>query len=760
MKSLAVCSLAGLSALMLALSGAASAADRHAGAGDQRFAGPPEQAARAYIATHAPSLGLRGIALAYTTQLGATGYRTVRFAQTYAGLPVFDSAVAVRVGPQGQVSGAVVDVDRSISTSAAPSIDEATARAILAGLTGLTVGPDTELQLGILRRRSGGGTLVWRADLLTTLGAVRYHIDAHTGAVMKATSLARDVLGRVYPINPVQSVSTSDKELLHLTQSTPQVLAGRAGRVFRHVSGDGENPTPPVVVDGTVVAPDTNGDFLFDPATNEPTWDDSFAEVNAYFHLDRMNTFFRDTLKVDFESNGNPLKYTLMAVVNYGPPQHKPFDNAFFTPYLLNDGTTQYKNAIFIGQSAAADLAYDSDVFLHEYTHYVNQNAIGFSNGPFEYDDWGLATMPGSMDEGTADYFSCTVNNDPVVGEASLEKLSQRDLSQYSGKCPDSLFGEPHEDGRLIGRASWEVRAAIGNELADTLLWDALSILSNGSSFGDWASNVIQVATEMKTQGKITDANLQQISQVMHDRGLDDCARSLEVSPTKSRKTNVIGFDLVAQYMGGTCEQIKVLGITSTSLFQFMTRTSASDTQVRFKVDFQKLSGTSSWDWDIYVRRHEPVTFSSTMYTIAPDSFDYKVEHITKTSGELLIDADSQPAFNPGQTYYLVLVHRNCPTGRATISVATDLPVEAGVDAPSEAEGFDAEAGGADVALEDAPIDVTGITPSEALPGVMQGAGCSCKLASTRRSDAAGLLGLLLAAMLGVRRRRRESPGH
>ncbi len=195
---------------------------------------------------------------------------------------------------------------------------------------------------------------------------------------------------------------------------------------------------------------------MYDPPASEPDYDDSFADVNIYYHMDRMDTFWRTAI-------GLPMGYGLVAVSNYAPGQ-QPYGNAAFTPW---EG--EYKNLIIIGQDSNLDFAYDSDVFLHEMTHYVNHNAIGFSNGAFDFDQYGYVVMPGAIDEGSADYFSCTVNDDPIVGAASLGYYS-RDLEETPVKCPDGVVGEAPRGRQVIGTASWAIRKELGNELADQIV--------------------------------------------------------------------------------------------------------------------------------------------------------------------------------------------------------------------------------------------------------------------------------------------------
>ena len=62
--------------------------------------------------------------------------------------------------------------------------------------------------------------------------------------------------------------------------------------------------------------------------------------------------------------------------------------------------------------------------------------------------------------------------------------------------------------------------------------------------------------------------------------------------------------------------------------------------------------------------------------------YDYSVDGITETSGEIVIDETSDPPFDPAQTYYLVIGHKNCPSSSVTVE-SEDLGVEPPVD-PTE----------------------------------------------------------------------------
>lgn len=679
------------------------------------------------------------------------GLHTVRFDQTYAGLPVLDSMAAVRVGPDGAIRRAVIDVARDLYVSPQPTLDAQTARRVIADAKGQVPDASWKATLAVRPDRSGG-KLVWQIDAWVAEGPTRFEVDAHSGAVLRSGSLLRHATGRVYEVNKVKTPTPADKELLHLTASTPQKLTGAAGTVTRYVSGDVESTPIKVTVDNDLPAPDQDGNFLFDPAATEPTFDDGFAETNVYYHLDRMNSWVQTKLGVDTSA----AKWKLMAVVNYGPNK-QAYDNAAFVAYTLADDTgTSYPGFIVIGQGSKTDFAYDSDVFLHEYTHYINHNAIGFSEAVYSIDEYGVITSPGTIDEGTADYFSSTVNDDPVVGEASLSTLGPyaRDLEGDGGMCPDTMYGETHEDGKLIGTAAWAVRKALGADVADPLIWGAMSMLPKGTAtLGDFAKNVMEGAQDLKTQGKMTDAQIAALQAIFDERGLTDCFRELEVSPTKSRKTNMIGLDILGQMMGASCSSIRNYGIKMTSLFHFKYQPKAEDKAIRFKVSQKAImGGGSDWKWTMYARKGQMVTFNSNPMTMSTsvNEYDYEVKDIKTADGELVIDATSNPPFDPTQSYSMVIMHQNCPTGQATVSVVA----EGAPQAEPQPEAGTEDAG------EDAPTveQDAGFEPDAGDPGVTDKAddgGCGCRT-SPARSSWGGLVGLGLAAAAIAHARRRR----
>lgn len=684
---------------------------------------------------------LHGIELTPVRELRFADFRTVRFVQRYQGLPVWSTAVAARVAPDGSVRAVMVDVARDLTVSVVPKLDEQAARAVAEATMGQSLPAGSSAELGVLPHDDLGGVLAWRVHVPTEAGMMRYEVDAHRGTLIQAYSLARDAKGLVYPIDP--STPAEERELPNLTPLSPQKLTGRAGAVYRHVSGDLETGGQVICEQST--EPNSGEDFLYPPPSDPRDLADPFADVNLYYHMDRMDSYFRDTF-------GLPMDYGLLVVSNYAPGG-KPYPNAFYTPW----GGYGAPNAIFLGQ-ANVDFSYDSDVMLHEFTHYVNQNAVNFSEGVFDFDQYGLVTMPGAINEGTADYFSSSVNDDPVVGSVALGTYA-RNLEGASGRCPEDLWGESHEDGKLIGTVSWAVRKAVGAQLGDQLVWGALTMLPSGPSLGDFAKGLLQGAEDLLSQGTIDAAQMQQIEQAIAARGLDDCGRGLSLAG-KTRKTSLFGLQVLGQYMGGySCSQMQQYGMQLSSLFYFQYTPKPQDTDVVFKVELERVHGSGDLNWSVFVRRVRPVTFASTGNSPVPvpTQYDIAKRNITESSVEIVINADTTPAFQNTFPYYMVIAHKNCPITMATVSAihhSPQLEPDAGPDSDTQddAATTDPDAGSeADAAQEEAGSGSGELTPEQDASDD----GCSCRVASESSGgwSAAAALGAL-GLLLGLRRRK------
>jgi len=177
--------------------------------------------------------------------------------------------------------------------------------------------------------------------------------------------------------------------------------------------------------------------------------------------------------------------------------------NAYFVPS---------ENLIVIGES----LASDPHVVYRTYAHYAL--------GTF------LKMVPASaaVESGLADYFTCSFSNTPHFGEEAAKELRRFGVDKPYVRTLDNRrrfteLGprpESHDAGEVWGAAFWEMRAALGREVVDKLLFDAWASFRGtqpGASFGTtFAAKVVELAG-----GRGGGTSAGQIRAMFQQRGLN-----------------------------------------------------------------------------------------------------------------------------------------------------------------------------------------------------------------------------------------------
>jgi len=145
------------------------------------------------------------------------------------------------------------------------------------------------------------------------------------------------------------------------------------------------------------------------------------------------------------------------------------YDNSFETDHP--------KLEIRYGKGGVDD-AEDAEVILHEYGHAIH-DAQNFSFA---------SEQAGAISEGFSDYWAVTVSD--VVAKSlgvperePLPCVADWDSTSYTSTVPHclrrvdlnlhypaDLDGEVHDDGQIWSRALWDIRLALGNKKADTII--------------------------------------------------------------------------------------------------------------------------------------------------------------------------------------------------------------------------------------------------------------------------------------------------
>lgn len=189
--------------------------------------------------------------------------------------------------------------------------------------------------------------------------------------------------------------------------------------------------------------------------------------TNVYHHVNVIHDYFIDT------HNYTAMNYQMEAEVDCG------------------SGVNGASNGIEIwfGSQGGYQWAKSSDVIYHEYTHCTIYHLYGNS--------WigsGYYTQGSAMDEGFADYYACTLNDDPTEGEScNVNRILNNDYTYLENWNLIPGF-EPgaHSNGMIISGCIWDMRedASIGVELADALLFGALEY-ADADEFSMLLDNVV-----------------------------------------------------------------------------------------------------------------------------------------------------------------------------------------------------------------------------------------------------------------------------
>ena len=338
----------------------------------------------------------------------------VRFQQAYGSLPVIGALLDVHLDPDSKacmVTGIYHERIRLARPRAhRPAITKKDA--IHRALEDLGRGPRLRAQVKydeLIYPARTGFRMVYKIVLPVSrpLGNWVYLFDPFSGSILNSYNTMRfaEGRGRVYLTSPVED---------------PSYTVVPLDRLRRPVELKGEHVV--VINEDFPAARSEDGSFIYAPANTH------FDEVMAYYHVDRAGASFK---KLDPALDKvMAAKGFIRAFVHAGDAM----DNAYYDPST---------HAIYLGDGGGAerlnDLAKEAAVVYHEYTHavldYVNPHLKG--------------TEADALHEGYADYYGCSLTDDPQIGEwviAPLGKPYLRDLINKK-RYPDDLQGEAHADG-------------------------------------------------------------------------------------------------------------------------------------------------------------------------------------------------------------------------------------------------------------------------------------------------------------------------
>jgi zinc metalloprotease ZmpB len=233
---------------------------------------------------------------------------------------------------------------------------------------------------------------------------------------------------------------------------------------------------------------------------------DEFEQVMAYYWITQAQRYIHT---LGFGESRRPIVNQPQAVrINQWGQ-----DNSFATDHP--------KNELRFGKGGVDD-AEDAEVILHEFGH-----AIHFSQN-FVFG----SEQAGAISEGFADYWAVTVADVVskalgVPARAPLPCVADWDSVSYTSTVPHclrrvdgdlhyptDLNGRVHHDGQIWSRALWDIRQALGNVKADTIILQG-SFDFPGTTMPDLANRTVAAAQQLYGS-----AAAMVVSKAFADRGI------------------------------------------------------------------------------------------------------------------------------------------------------------------------------------------------------------------------------------------------
>ena len=300
--------------------------------------------------------------------------------------------------------------------------------------------------------------------------------------VVPGAQAAADPLGTVFYPNPVQTLGRQD--LVDLKDADQPVLAPAYRRVpLSNLDGSGTLTGRYVVVKSQTGTPARL------TGANFPDWHrdvDQFEQVMGYYWVDTAQAYLQS---LGFGSRLRPVnqRQIELRIDQYGG------DNSFFREDKAN---------ITLGKGGVDD-AEDAEVIIHEYGHSVQDGQVpGF----------GTNLESGAIGEAFSDYLSVAVTSwqTGVPTKTPEACVADWDSTSYTRTVPHCLrrldgnkmyprdvVGEVHADGEIWSRALWDIRTALGDTTATTLIVDAQFDFAKDTSFHDAALNTVAAAKRL-----------------------------------------------------------------------------------------------------------------------------------------------------------------------------------------------------------------------------------------------------------------------
>jgi hypothetical protein len=271
--------------------------------------------------------------------------------------------------------------------------------------------------------------------------------------------------------------------------------------------------------------PGADGSYLhIVPPASDVAGNDSFAEAMMYHHINTIHDHYTTSFGLAHLDAKVLLAVTNLQGNVYN--QWSGFPNAGYanaSGYMSFLGLPGDRETIIFGfvsnilMGPLVNFSYDAAVIYHEYTHYTIGTALMARAAP---DKYGLSPTPLALNEAFADYFPASFLDEPRLGEYSLG-TQMRDLTE-DRRCPATIRGESHNDGRVASGSLWAARKLLGADVLDKAAWKAVLTFASNTSFTEGASAILDEIQQVAPDKHAA------VKQIFTERGFLDCVRLMD----------------------------------------------------------------------------------------------------------------------------------------------------------------------------------------------------------------------------------------
>lgn len=472
--------------------------------------GAPEEMARQYLRESLAALGLKQADLSdlahRATREGAAS-TTVRFDQTYRGLPVYRAELAVTLDRQARVNFVMNGYKPGVSlASVDPTVDAAAARARALAHLGVRGGLEFDRTDLVVYHARGRSRLAQRVRLNpreTPVGDWELLVDARTGEIFRAEDRAcyrahapgATGSGQVFEPDPLSSAQATygatgyvDGNDADTTELSAQVLSVSlpdidfTGGVYTLKGPYAEIQDFEAPFKGLFTQASSSFNFTRNP--------DAFEAVNTYHHIDAFMRYVNGPGPAGLGLSVMPYQYA--TGVRFDPHGLSGADNSH---YVTSTGRLAF------GEGGVDDDE-DADVIIHELGHGLHD---WVTNG-------GLSQVDG-LSEGSGDYVAASYSrafNQWPQAAAAYNWVFDWDghnpfwagrVTNYPALYPGGLTGQIHTDGQIWATCLMRIWNQLGRQKTDKVFLEGLGMTSGSTNQDDAAQALMQAAFDLGYSG-------------------------------------------------------------------------------------------------------------------------------------------------------------------------------------------------------------------------------------------------------------------